>query len=103
MCTWKNIPRLGKPILRLAPNLGIPSFGCPILRLGRFQVWAQHKYQTLHPACGTLSLLLEDLHSQDLSLRIKHLNCYPIVTSHVCSKGNVFVMSGGQGHTKVKL
>ena len=26
----------------MAPKLGIPSLACPILRLGRFQVWAQH-------------------------------------------------------------
>ena len=33
--------KFGYPILRLAPKLGIPSLACPILRLGRFQVWAQ--------------------------------------------------------------
>ena len=38
---WES---LGKPILRVVPNLGIQSLGCPILRLGRFQVWAQHIY-----------------------------------------------------------
>ena len=35
---------MGCPVLKLAPKLEISSLGSPVLKPGRFQVWAQHIY-----------------------------------------------------------